>query len=468
MVRPKVRGVRGCAGAILCIALCWASPARAQNWTFDARTIALGNAGGNGDLGSRMIDDERDYRAIVLPFGLIQVLRDLDVFRPGSPKFDIIRSIEYAAAPLHYVIGRNGSRSETGRQFVVDIRNGRLSRDLNTYRGFAPASQPLAEGLAFSPHGRTITIYRGSSGSFHGVFLGAGQYLTMRSSVDLDQRLLDILGSDTNVYVPNTQFRLGTGSRSGLALALTGGYRGRFAIPAADAGSVDPDSAVPGRDGVYVAINYNYLHGFRYEDIDTTLRLDTDSAGLLTINPTFAAAPPLSVGRNHTSSGRGFAMDVGVGVVVGAVEAGVGVNGIANRIDWRDVRRTTYTLGSVFAGNGIFGESSPTPIGDLAVELPKDVRAHARYRSTSWSAIGEFGHGFQGTSFHGGYERRLGVIDLRGGALYSRETWQPTGGIGLNMGPRVSLDVAAFGSSANVERKRRAAIAASLRLNSAP
>ena len=38
------------------------------------------------------------------------------------------------------------------------------------------------------------------------------------------------------------------------------------------------------RDGLYVAFNYNYLHGFRYENVDTALRLDTDGTGLLTIN----------------------------------------------------------------------------------------------------------------------------------------------------------------------------------------
>ena len=45
-----------------------------------------------------MIDEQRDHRAVVLPFGLIQVLRDLDVFKPGSEKFDIIRSVEIGRA----------------------------------------------------------------------------------------------------------------------------------------------------------------------------------------------------------------------------------------------------------------------------------------------------------------------------------------------------------------------------------
>ena len=459
--------VRRCDSAMktllfLGLCVCAARPAVAQSWTFDARKIAIGNVGGADHLASRMIDEQRDYRAIVLPFGLIQVLRDLDVFKPGSEKFDIIRSVEYAAAPLHYVIGRNSSTSNTGREFVVDVRNGRLSRDLNTYKGFVPVNQPPSEGLAFSSNGRTITLYRGSGGSFQGLFVGAGQYLAMRTTVDLDERLLDILASEANVYIPNTEFRLGTGTRGEAALALTGGYRARFALPA----NLEAPSGASERDGVYVAFNYNYLYGFRYEDVDTTLRLDTDSAGLLTINPTFAFAPPLAIGRDHSRSGRGYALDLGVGVVAGGIEAGFGVNGIANRIDWTGVRRSTYSLSNVFFGDGTFFELSPRPVGDVRVELPLDIRANAGYRGSNWSALGEFGRGFQGTSFHGGYEYRLTALELRGGALYTRNRWQPTGGIGLNLGPRVSLDLAMFGTSANIERTRRAALAVSLRFNS--
>jgi hypothetical protein len=105
------------------------------------------------------------------------------------------------------------------------------------------------------------------------------------------------------------------------------------------------------------------------------------------------------------------------------------------------------------------------PVEDVTVELRRDYRAYAGYHIGPGMFVGDFGRGFQGTSFHGGYEHHLGAIDLRGGALYSRETWQPTGGVGFNMGPRVSLDLAMYGTSANVERERKAAIAVSLRFN---
>ncbi|MBI4264687.1 MAG: hypothetical protein HY657_09945 [Acidobacteria bacterium] len=450
MTRPgSTRGIVAC----LCV-VGWTTAASAQNWSFDARKIALGNAAGGDHPASRLIDEDPEYRAIVLPFGLIQVLRNRDVFNPDSGRFDIVRSVEYAAAPLHYIVGRDDTESDVGRRLSVDIRNATLSRDLNTYRGFVPARQPDAEGLAHTTFGGTIPVFRGAGGASHGIYLGVGPYFSMRSSLDIDQQLIDILASETDVYRPNAQFRIGVDSRGQMALAVTGGYHGRFSTGGAGA-----------RDGVYVALDYNYLHGFRYEDIDTALRLDTDSAGLLTVNP--FAASPLVVGRDHTSSGRGFAIDLGVGVVASGVEVGFGVKGLANRIDWRDVERTTFTLGNLFQG-GAFVESAPVPVGDVSVELRRDYRAYAGYRTASGLAVGEFGRGFQGTSFHGGYEHRFGAIDLRGGAFYTRERWQPTGGIGLNMGERVSLDLAMYGTSANVERKRRAAIAVSLRFNQVP
>src|SRR5215510_2263711 len=76
-----------------------ASPAMAQNWSGDARLIAMGGAGTNQNLASKMIEEERGHRTIVLPFGLFQVLKDTDIFDPTSDEFDLVRSIEYAASP---------------------------------------------------------------------------------------------------------------------------------------------------------------------------------------------------------------------------------------------------------------------------------------------------------------------------------------------------------------------------------
>ena len=428
-----------------------AGQASAQNWSFDARKVALGSPGGGENLASKMIEEARDYRSIVLPFGLIQVFRDFDKLNPSNDEFDLIRTMEYAASPLHYTFGRD--TTDSGQQFVVDIRNAELSRDLNRYRGFVPANQPRAEGLASPNWGGTIKVKTGPGGAFQGIYIGAGPYLSMQSDVSIDQKFIDILGAPSPLYLPNTQMLLGNADRAQMALAITGGYRGRFALP----------NGTSDRDGIYLAANYNYLRGFRFEDVNLALRLDTDRAGLLTVNPLLPS--PLVVSRDNATSGNGRAIDVGVGAVVDRWEVGFGVNGIANAIDWTGVERTTYALGNPFLGDSDFVESIPSPRGDVRVELPVNYRGNVGYEADVWSAVAEVGRGFGGNSFHGGYEYRLGGVELRGGAMYTREMWNPAGGAGFNLGARSALDVAVYGNAANVERKRHPAIAVSLRFN---
>jgi hypothetical protein len=107
------------------------APVFAQNWMSDARRIAMGGVGGSENLASRMIESPQGaHTTIVIPLGLFQVLNDLDIYDPDSVNFDPIRATEYIAAPLHYTFNRNGTG--TGIEFINDLLDGRLNRDLNT------------------------------------------------------------------------------------------------------------------------------------------------------------------------------------------------------------------------------------------------------------------------------------------------------------------------------------------------
>ena len=77
-------------------------------------------------------------------------------------------------------------------------------------------------------------------------------------------------------------------------------------------------------------------------------RLDTNANGLLTVN--LSQGLPVLILRHTSSQGRGFAIDMGVAAVVDRWQVGVGVNGIANRMDWKGVERTNYVLDSLFSG----------------------------------------------------------------------------------------------------------------------
>src|SRR4051794_34558114 len=100
--------------------------------------------------------------------------------------------------------------------------------------------------------------------------------MSMRTSTHFDDQLTTLLAADTPVFLPNTELPVTSADEGQFAVAVTGGYRARFAW------SGRTESTSP-REGLYVAANYNYLRGFRYEDVGLSLRLDTDRNGFATL-----------------------------------------------------------------------------------------------------------------------------------------------------------------------------------------
>ena len=434
-------------------------PAYAQNWSFDARRVAIGGVGSTSNVAVDMVDEQRPYRALVLPFGLFQILPNTPKLDPTSDEFDLVRAIEYAASPIHYIIGRDDTN--TASAFITDLRNGELSRDLNVYRGFSPSTSVAAEGLASPNWGYTFKFRKRPNGAFHGIYAGGGIYFSMNTAAEMDPALAQVFASSTPVYIPNTSFYMSNNTESQFGMAITGGYRARFAWPGRTSeATYGPAGTNQAPDGLYVGVNVHYLHGFNYEHFEPSARLDTNAQGMLVVNP--AMGLPVTILRTTSSSGSGFATDVGAAAILGRWEFGVGVNGIGNRIDWTGAERTNYVLDSLFAG-GEFNDLPTVPVGDVRVELPVDVRGHGLYNSVRWMAVTEFGHGFNGTSLRLGYEQRLDRIALRGGARYIKERWEPTGGAGYNFTNRFGVDVGLFSTSANFERKRHLAVAVSFR-----
>jgi hypothetical protein len=444
--------IRACVVSTGVLAALWTwapTPAAAQDWSFDARDIAMGGVGATGNLSTKMIAEQRDYTSIVLPFGLIQVFKDVSIYNPDSTNFDPVRALEYAASPVHYSLNR-GQVNSGEELFVSDIRNATLSRDLSRYKGFVPANDLLAEGLAAPNFGGTIKLVKGEHGSFQGVYIGAGPYLSVRTSAAFDAGLTGVLA--TGVNVPNAAFPISNANEGQVALAITGGYRGRFAWGSGIGSGTD-------REGLYVAANYNYLHGFQYENDAMAITLRTAPDGLL------IDASNILLNHRHATSGHGLSMDVGVGAVVDRWEVGFGASGLGNHINWSGVEQTTYTLPSLLSGNSDFIKTSSVAAADIRVELPIDYRGNVAYYSDAWSAAVEVGHGYGGSSFHAGLEKRVGRMEVRGGARYTFSKWNPTAGVGFDLSRRLSVDLAAFGTNANIERERHTAIAVSLRFN---
>jgi hypothetical protein len=102
-------------------------------------------------------------------------------------------------------------------------------------------------------------------------------------------------------------------------------------------------------------------------------------------------------------------------------------------------------------------------VDEVTVKLPVVTSGNVGFDAGDWAFGANAAHGFNGNSFHGGVERRLGSFAVRGGARYSRDRWDPTYGVGF--GGRVAVDVAVFSTHANLQDKRTSAIAVSLRIN---
>ena len=427
--------------------------ARAQNYNTDARRIAMGGVGDSSNIAASMVDPAQPYTVIPVPLGLIQVLGDFDLFNPTGDDFDPVRAIELGSSPLHYTFGRSSGGDNPEQRFINDLVNARVNRDLSTYRGFRLPETLSAEGLASPGYGKTIKFAEQTSGAFHGVYIGAGPYLSFSSTLGVDPRLTDILASEEPKYYRNSTMQILNDSAVQLAMSIIFGYRGRFAL----SGDVTP------RDGLYLAANYRYLRGFRYYEPDTMLRFDTDAQGLITLNP---ATDPLTITNLESSSGTGRAVDVGMQLVRNRWEVGVGINGIANQIDWTDLTLTRYSLTSLFQGSDFNDQTLPQSATGVTVKLPVVTSGNVGFDNGEWAFSADAVHGFNGNSFHGGVERRFGMFAVRGGARYSRERWDPTYGIGF--GRKVAVDLAVFGTHTNLQDKRYTALALSIRINQTP
>jgi len=408
---------------------------------------------GSIDEGENLTADmmkESSYRSIGMPFGLIQFYRDRNSFDPGKDTFDPVRLLEDATNPMHLTLDRGTG----GGAFIHDLVNAHFNRDLNTYKGFVPAKNINAQGLVSPDFGYTFKIPTGNE-TYQGVHVGAGPYFALGTDFAFDDQLRTIFASSQNVVMPNTTFAINDTTAAQLAMAVTVGYRARIKLAGLSSGSNK-------LEGLYLATNYHIIHGYRYDDANMRFTFDTDSAGLVTLTPT---STPVSVDHTYSNSGSGRAVDIGGGLVVDRWRFGFSANGLGNQIRWQDVRLENFTLGNVLTGLDFTKQTMTPASSEFVAKLPIRYVGDVGYSFGKWSVVGEGSHGFQGFKLHGGVERKISFIDLRGGLRYAQDLWHPTGGVGLNLTHKVSIDVAAFSNGSNIEHLRKVSIATSLRLN---
>lgn len=507
-------------------------PAAAQHWSFDARRIALGSTRPVTNPASGMVPSRRPYRSFVLPFRLFQVLGDLDVYNPHSIDFDPIRAATNIASPLHYTFGEpppsdystllndllnfnldiTSYLAEIGIHITdleelvgsggsgTDTVSGASLGPIPRWSAFGPpvrtalsdtAGDSLLQGLQidlarwnwdedyvgeflFSKHwGRTFLLHEGRNGVTHSAYVGAGPYVSFHSGADVRAAFSSYLGIgsivrsiDERRVLPDVagirlEFGIANHTYTQLAAAITGGYRLRLPFPGGEAS---------GRDGIYVAADYHYLHGFAYENVGVDFDVVIDSADFFLADYDPAGAAVGQIERLTSRGGRGFALDLGIALVVDRWDFGFGTTGLANRITWRDVRRGVLPLleSNLYDGFGAGVLDDIQSPGDLypdrRVTTPRRYTADIGYHESTWSVLANYSRGFVGHSVHTGMEYRLPWAELRYGGIFKRDRWHPTGGLGFELSPGWHLDVAAFGTSINPQRARRLALAVSFRL----
>ena len=440
------------AAFIAILLLMWsASPAFAQNYSFDARRIALGGVGGTPNLASKLVERQRRYRSILIPLGLVKVLSDIHVFYPNREDFDFSRAVEFSYSPLHFVFGR--SEDITARTLFRDIVDAQIQPDLNAYRGFEIEPSITAEGLISENWGKTFMV-RKDDRSFQGIYVGAGPYLGALAHAEFESELVSLLNSPVDTYFPSAGFGIGGGETDQLALAITGGYRARFPY-------FSREGAGAGRNGMYVAANFHYLYGLRFDEFTANLQFETDPIGLLLPNPT---TPPFSLDWHTSSKGHGMAIDAGVEFVVNRWDFGFGMGGIANRINWTQIERHNVSLQSLFGGTEFVHIRLPVTDETRRLELPVTYTGDVAYHREKWSVLSEYSHGYMGNQFRTGLEYRLSSVELRGAVRYY-DGWYPSAGAGFNLTRNFGVDVAFFGTQTFLERSPHVGLAISFRLD---
>ena len=429
-----------------------ASSAFAQNYSFDARRIALGGAGGTPNIASKLVERQRRYKSVLIPVGLVKVLSDIRVFYPNREDFDFSRAVEFAASPIHFVFGRD--EDITARSLFRDILNAQLQSDPNAYSGFELPVVTDAEGLVSLSWGKTFMLHEDTR-SFQSIYVGAGPYLASQAFFEFDSEFEQILSGSGNQYVPFASMGIGGGETDQLALDITGSYRARFPLFASD-------SAGGSRNGMYVAANYHHLQGFRYDKIDAGLQLDTDANGLVVPDPPEA---PFVLDWHTSSKGIGLSLDFGLSFVVNRWDFGAGVSGVANRIKWRDITQHELSLVSLFNSNEFVHVKLPRTNLTTQVELPVTYTGDLSYHRDMWSAYTEYSNGLGGTNFRAGLEYRLGAVELRGAGRYSQGNWYPSAGVGVNLTRGFGIDAGLYGTQTFLESEPHVGLAISLRLD---
>lgn len=436
-----------------------ARPARAQ-FSLDARRIGMGGVSLTRDGNLRRYNPA--YRAvkdrpgsgnakltIPVPLGLIQFFHDHPInklgddpmFNPDSAAFNPIELVNLVFNLPIFLEVRKAPTPTNDVTFTVG-RNA-LAIDLGAAQVLIPEDEFGLGGTS-----RLLDVGIGIKGFRFGVQGFENHDLGFLLGDSLRAFLKDGDSARTNT----TYDLLGDGIvQAGMAPTLS--FSGRVTGVGSD-----------NDDGVYLGAAVRSYYGvayFRAVGSGGFTTGDTLFAGPNPVSPQLEALTYRDNGATSTF-GKGFGGDVGVVMISGPLEVGVGVNDIGAKLTWNDTRVDSTYFDN--AGDSIVTTTVRNHV-QSTTELPVSYIANLAIRMGTGTTVGgDIVNTGRGTVIHVGGEQRVGMLALRGGlSRDQRKKVQFGFGGGVRLGP-LGLDVGFWTHSNSFADKRAITMATSISL----
>ena len=427
-----------------------AGVAGAQGWATDARRIGLGGLG--LDQGSlrrynaayRAVPGRAGQRGrpkltIPIPLGLIQFFHDHPIshitkdpaFNTDSAGFNPVELLNtFLNPPLFLEVKQAPTPTN---DVVLGIGKDSLRVDLGQTARLVPEDQ-------FGIGGSSRPLDPGVS--IKGVRVGVMGWVHDEVGLQLGDKLLGFL-RDSVPADTNTRYNV-----LGDAVLEAG-----FAPTVAYAGRIAGDNTT----GLYIGGALHYYVGLAYARV-------SGDGGFTTGDSIFGGATPVKpdaraltqYSKFGNSFGHGVGADLGLAVVTGPIELGVGVNDIGATITWPDTR-----VDSALYRDSSFSKPVANHI-ETKTKLPVSYLVNLAYTVGKTTLGADVLNTGRGTTVHVGGEQRVGVIVLRGGVARDQRKRMEFGwGGGLRFGG-LGLDVGFWTHTNSLSNQRGITMATSL------
>ena len=427
-----------------------AGVAGAQGWATDARRIGLGGLG--LDQGSlrrynaayRAVPGRAGQRGrpkltIPIPLGLIQFFHDHPIshitkdpaFNTDSAGFNPVELLNtFLNPPLFLEVKQAPTPTN---DVVLGIGKDSLRVDLGQTARLVPEDQ-------FGIGGSSRPLDPGVS--IKGVRVGVMGWVHDEVGLQLGDKLLGFL-RDSVPADTNTRYNV-----LGDAVLEAG-----FAPTVAYAGRIAGDNTT----GLYIGGALHYYVGLAYARVSGDGGFTTGDSifgGPTPVKPDARALTQYSKFGN--SFGHGVGADLGLAVVTGPIELGVGVNDIGATITWPDTR-----VDSALYRDSSFSKPVANHI-ETKTKLPVSYLVNLAYTVGKTTLGADVLNTGRGTTVHVGGEQRVGVIVLRGGVARDQRKRMEFGwGGGLRFGG-LGLDVGFWTHTNSLSNQRGITMATSL------